>query len=226
MEQTPSPMYITPSPSEPTTKRSRPSARSGGSYSAGSDESTASYWEDWENYASGGESHDNKQYKTRHNHDIDSHITVNNTNSVSSTERRSAAAEEAENGDSHVKSRDSHVRSRDDSHVVPRQAVSLSASINSIADSFPRQPTPEGYVEIMAALKILGEGVENLRAELRVVGGIEHKVRAMETQISNLESELGVVHDKIDDICQATVLDSSCSSSSAHYVERSYKSKL
>ena len=219
MEQTPSPMYITPSPSEerePTNKRSKPSGSTVSAGSAASAGSSAPYWDDWEDYTSGTENHDNsfhdKHHRYQQNHD--SHTNVN-ANPVSSTERRSPAAEETKNRNSSP-----HLT------IPDRQAMSLSNSINSIAESFPRHPTPDGYLEIMAALKLLGQGVQELREELSVVGGIEHKVRSMETQISNLESELGVVHDKIDDICQATVIDSSCSSSSAHYVDRGNKSKL
>ena len=206
-QSTPSPMYITPSEeTEPTNKRCKPGAGSGGS--AGS---SGPFWDDWEEYTSGGESkhdslHDNhtrnldNHTRNLDNHTLDntSHRTTHNVNPVSTTERHSAAAEEAENRDA----------------ASPHLKLSLSASISSI------ELTPDGYLGIMTALKLLGQGVEELRAELSVVGGIEHKVRNMETHMSNLENELSVVHDKIDDICQATVIDSSCSSSSANYIDR------
>ena len=101
-----------------------------------------------------------------------------------------------------------------------RRLSSVSESLASLTEKMKRSPsTPVECLHLMSALTVIGQGLDDMQDELALIRRTSRRVRGrvegIERQVSAIESELGEVHGKIDNLVNSNSGSSGGTSSSS-----------
>eukprot|EP00116_Pleurobrachia_bachei_P009044 sb/3469306/ len=105
-----------------------------------------------------------------------------------------------------------------------RRLSSVSESLASLTEKMKRSPsTPVECLHLMSALTVIGQGLDDMQDELALIRRTSRRVRGrvegIERQVSAIESELGTVHGKIDNLVNSGSSGGTSESSDTYYEE-------